>query len=157
MASIGPSTWNVGDDRVDSIDFVPSKDIAIRGISLHRSSSGTVGYTGQIRLKEESSKAVIVSQGFDFTTDDSKTYFDQLFTTPGNVKAGVKYTITLSYDGEYGVKDIWSGAGGQLSASADCGDQSVTFQFSQATDFEGETNNGSGTASGQIPRIIFSC
>ena len=150
-------TWLVGDGYVDSIDFVPSKDIAIRGISLHRSSSGTIGYTGQIRLKEESSKAVIVSQGFDFTTDDSKTYFDQLFTAPGNVKAGVKYTITLSYDGEYGVKDIWSGSGGQVSVSADCGDHSVTFQFSQATDFEGERSNGSGTTRGQIPRIIFSC
>ena len=88
-------TWNVGDGRVDSIDFVPSKDIAIRGISLHRSSSGTVGYTGQIRLKEESSNTVIASQRFDFTTDDSKTYFDQSFTTPGNVKAGLKYTIYL--------------------------------------------------------------
>ena len=156
MTSI-QSTWLVGDGYVDSIDFVPSKDIAIRGISLHRSSNGTVSYTGQIRLKEESSKAVIASQIFDLTTDNSQTYFDQLFTTPGNVKAGVKYTITLSYDGEYGVKDIWSGMGGQVSASADCGDHSVTFQFSKATDFEGENNNGSGTAIGQIPRIIFSC
>ena len=100
---------------------------------------------------------MIADQRFDFPTDDSQTYLDQLFTTPGNVKAGVKYTITLSYDGEYGVKDIWRGSGGQLSASADCGDHSVTFQFSPATDFEGETNNGSGTASDQIPRIIFSC
>ena len=119
--------------------------------------SGTSRFAGQIRLKEESSNTVIASQRFDFTTDDSKTYFDQSFTTPGNVKAGVKYTITLSYDGEYGVKDIWSGGGGQVSASADCGDHSVTFQFSQATDFEGERSNGSGTTRGQIPRIIFSC
>ena len=155
MTNIGPSTWMVGEGRVDSIDFVPSKNITIRGISLHRSSSGTVNYTGQIRLKEE--KAVIADQRFNFTTDDSQTYFDQLFTAPGNVKAGVKYTITLSYDGEYGVHDIWRGTGGQVSVSANCGDQSVTFQFTRATDFEGESNNGSGTSVGQIPRIIFSC
>jgi len=150
-------TWNVGDGKVDAIDFVPSKDISIKGISLYRSSSGTVRFTGLIRLKEDSSKAVIASQMFNFTTDNSKTYFDQLFTTPGNVKAGVKYTITLAYDGEYGVNDVQSGGSGQVSVSADCGGDSVTFQFSGSDDFDGESGNGSNTSGGQIPRILFSC
>ena len=96
---------------------------------------------------------------FDFTTDDSKTYLDQLFITPGNVKAGVKYTITLGYEGkhEWGVNDVYKGAGGQVSVSADCGGDSVTFQFSDSDDFDGENDNQSDKTRGQIPRILFSC
>jgi len=159
FSTIDDYRWTVGGGFVDAIDFVPSKDITIKGIGLHRSFSGTVRFTGLFRLKEESSKAVIASQRFDFTTDNAKTYFDQLFTTPGNVKAGVKYTITLGYEGkhEWGVNDVYKGAGGQVSVSADCGGDSVTFQFSDSDDFEGEDDNGTGTEGGQIPRILFSC
>jgi len=156
--SVLASGWNVGDDRIDAIDFVPSKDISIKGISLYQSPSvKTVRFTGSIRVKEDSSKAVIASQIFDFTDDNSKTYYDQLFTTPGNLKAGVKYTITLAYDGEFGVNDILYGTSGQASVSADCGGDSVTFQFSDSDDFDGENDNQSDKTRGQIPRILFSC
>jgi len=150
-------SWNVGDGKVDSIDFVPSKSIAIRGISLHRSNSGTNSFTGLIRLKEASTKTVIATQNFAFTTDNSMTYFDQLFSTPTNVKAGLKYTISLHYDGTYGATDIWKGDGGQDTVFANCGEDSVKFQFTSSTDFDGEGSNSSSKNSGQIPRILISC
>ena len=108
---------------MDSIDFVPSKSIAIRGISLHRSYKGTNLFTGLIHLKEASTKTVIATQNFAFTTDNSMTYFDQLFSTPTNVKAGLKYTISLHYDGKYGATPIWKGEGGQDTVFANCGEE----------------------------------
>ena len=150
-------SWNVGDGYIDSIDFIPSKSIAIRGISLHRSYSGTNRFTGWIRLKEASTKTVIATQSFAFTTDNSKTYFDRLFSTPTNVKTGIKYTITLHYDGTWGVTDIWQGKGGQDTVFANYGEDSVKFQFIGSKDFDGEKNNGGGKDNGQIPRILFSC
>jgi len=151
------NSWSVRDGYVDAIDFVPSKNIMMRGISLHRIKvgDGIKRCTGLIRLKEDSSKKVITSQNFDFTTDDSQTYFDQLFTSPGNLKAGVKYTITLAYDGSY--TSIQYGLGGLTSVSTTCNGESITFQFSSSDDFDGERNNGSGVSSGQIPRILFTC
>jgi len=151
------NSWSVKDGDVDAIDFVPSKNIMMRGISLHRIKvgDGIKRCTGLIRLKEDSSKKVITSQNFDFTTDDSQTYFDQLFTNPGNLKAGVKYTITLAYDGSY--TSIQYGLGGLSSVSTTCNGESITFQFSSSDDFDGERNNGSGVSSGQIPRILFTC
>ena len=142
---------------MDSIDFVPTKSIAIRGISLHRSNSGTNSFTGLIRLKEASTKTVIATQNFAFTTDNSMTYFDQLFSTPTNVKAGLKYTISLHYDGTYGATDIGKGDGGQDTVFANCGEDSVKFQFTSSTDFDGEGSNSSSKNSGQIPRILISC
>jgi len=141
--------WHVQDGKVDAIDFVSSKDIEIRGISLFRSYTGTKTFTGLIQLKEGSS--VIASQMFDFTTDDAQTYFDQLFNTPSNVRAGVKYTITLEYNGPR--TRIWYGTDGQTSPSTTCGGDSVAFQFSGSA----ETNNGNNVRHGQIPRVLISC
>ena len=75
-----------------------TRDLAIRGISLHRSYSGSATFTGLIELKEDATKRVITSQRFSYFTNADRSYVDQLFSTPGNVVAGVKYTITLAYD-----------------------------------------------------------
>jgi len=151
LPSISGSWW-VGEGFVDAIDFTPSKDIAIRGISLHRAYEDIKTYSGVIRLKDASSEELIISQNFNFTTDDSETYFDQLFTTPGNVKAGMNYTITLAYDGPYDQR-IQYGQGGLSSVSTTCDEQPVSFQFSYSDD----DSNGSSTDVGQIPRILFTC
>jgi len=144
-------SWRVGVGYVDAIDFSPSKDIAIRGISLCRAYDDIKTYTGVINLKEASSGELIISQTFNFTTDDSETYFDQLFTTPGNVKAGMNYTITLAYDGGY--QSIQYGYGGESSVSTTCDGDSVTFKFSDSDD----DTNYSDVSRGQIPRILFTC
>jgi len=154
LPTISGYAWYVGDGYVDAIDFAPSKDIAIRGISLHRAYEDIKTYSGVIRLKEASSDEVIISQNFNFTTDDSETYFDQLFTVPGNVMAGMNYTITLAYDGSSPPSQlIQYGSGGLSSVSSTCDEESVTFQFS----YSDESTNGSGVSYGQIPRILFTC
>jgi len=150
--------WYVGVGYVDAISFVPSKNIAIRGISLHRAYADIVSYSGVIRLREASSKDLIISQTFNFTTDDSETYFDQLFTTPGNVMAGMNYTITLTYDGNRtSERRVQRGLDGLSSVSSTCDGESVSFEFFKSDYFEGEGNNGSGVSQGQIPRILYTC
>merc|ERR1712106_261507 len=86
------SSWYVGKGRVDAIDLVPSRNIVIRGISLLRSAagSGTKRLTGLIELKEDASKTVVTSQNFGYTENDDPAYYDQLFSNPGNVQAGVR-------------------------------------------------------------------
>jgi len=147
--------WSVGDSRVDAIDFVPSKDIKIKGISLHRSHIGSAHYKGLFRLKENPTKRVIATGNFDFTTDDSKTYIDKMFSSPASVTAGVMYTIDLEYGmgGIGGDHPVWDGVDGKSSVSVGCGGETVTFQFSNAD----ESNNFSNVDGGQIPRILFSC
>ena len=105
-------------------------------------------------MKEDSTKRVIATRNFNFLTDDSKTYIDELFSSPANVRAGVKYTITLAYDGN---ASIGYGDSGRSSVSVGCGGETVTFQFSNSDDFDGEMDNNSQIAFGQIPRILFSC
>jgi len=151
-------SWYVGVGYVDAIGFVPSKNIVIRGISLYRAYEGIVSYSGVIRLREASSKKLIISQTFSFTTDDSETYIEHLFATPGNVKAGTEYIITLQYDGDYSIKrKVQRGSGGVSSVSSSCDGESIIFQFFRSDYYEGEKPNGSGVSGGQIPQIQFTC
>ena len=129
-----------------------TRNLAIRGISLHRSYSGSATYTGLIELKEDATNRVITSQRFSYLTNADRSYVDQLFDTPGNVVAGVKYTITLTYDAP--ISKIWRGTDGLATSSADCGGVTVDFAFSDAGS---EDTNGSGPIRGQIPRILFNC
>ena len=110
--------------------------------------------TGFIHLREDSDKSVIAWQKFDYTENDDPDYYDQLFTYPGIVQAGVKYVITVQYDPP-GTK-IWRGSDGLVNASGsdDCFGESVNFEFSDA---EFEDSNGSDQTGGQIPRILYSC
>jgi len=151
-------SWYVGVGYVDAISFSPSKDIAIRGISLYRANEDIVSYSGVIRLRERSSKDLIIAQSFNFTTDDSETYFDQLFTTPANVMAGMNYTITLTYYGDRTAeRRVQRGSGGLSSVSSTCDGEAIPFQFFNSDYFEGEGSNGSSESGGQIPRILFTC
>ena len=116
--------------------------------------------TGFIHLKEDSDKSIVTWQKFDYTENDAPDYYDQLFTNPGIVQAGVKYVITVQYDPP-GTK-IWRGSDNRrgsdglvnASGSGDCFGETVNFEFSDA---EFEDTNGSDQTMGQIPRILFNC
>ena len=146
----------VGDTSVDCIDFVPSHSLSIRGISLHRSGYGSYHFSGLVRLKEHSTKTVITSQSFSFTTDSTRSYHDLLFTQPGYVEAGTKYTITLGYYGTWW-RYIQCGSGGVARATAECNGQTVTMLFSNSSDLKGRSHNRSDISWGQFPRILFYC
>ena len=149
--------WSIGEADVNCIDFVPSHSLHIRGISLHRSGYGSYQhYYGLVRLKEYSTRTVITSQSFSFTTDSTRSYHDLLFTQPGYVEAGTKYTITLGYYGTWW-RYIQCGSGGVARATAECNGQTVTMLFSNSSDLKGRSHNRSDISWGQFPRILFYC
>ena len=55
--------------------------------------SGADTRNGKIQLKETASKTIIITENFQFASNGN--YFDHIFSSPGNVKAGVKYTVTV--------------------------------------------------------------
>ena len=141
--------WRVGPRRVDAIDLTSSSDILMRGISLFGSLSGADIRNGKIQFKETASKKIIISENFQFASNGN--YFDHMFSSPGIVKAGVKYTVTVEY---YDTENIHYAEDGLASVTAVCNGKTVNIDFSDSSD---DSNGSSVTYGGQIPRILISC
>ena len=142
--------WSVKPGQVDAIDLTSSSNILIRGISLFGSVSGSDICNGKIQLKETASQTILHSENFQFTSNGKGDYFDHIFSSPGNGKAGVKYTVTVEYDD---TQRIYWAEGEAARTTAACNGKTANFEFSDSTD----DNNSSNATRGQIPRILISC
>ena len=119
------------------------------------SHKGSAKHIGLIQLKETSSKSVVASQNFQFTANGEPQFYDQLFSSPASVMAGVKYTVTVEYNTTQTIHGI--SGDGLSTASAACHGVTVNFVFYDTPqDVLGGSNNGSSKNVGQIPRILFS-
>ena len=145
------SGWSVKPGQVDAIDFTANQNIKINGISMFGTTRITSkSLNGLILLKETSSQAVVAFGIFQYTASGGTDYYDQMFSSPGSITAGKKYTITVEY---FTTATIYEARDGLASASASCNGVTVNFAFSDSSD----DNNGSKVARGQIPRILLGC
>merc|ERR1712096_365098 len=87
---------------------------------------------------------------FTYDADGAKEIYDKIFDSAASIQAGVRYTITLSYDSYYGCVLYFLG---NDYAEVTCGDETVDIDFYDSDD----DSNGTDEDRGQIPRILFSC
>ena len=144
------TAWSVGKGQIDAIDLTSSTNLLITGTSLFGSQGGSATHSGIIQLKETVSQTVIASEKFFFSSDGEPSYYDHVFSSPVETRAGVQYTVTVEYDE---AQLIWKGTEGSTIASADCNGVNLNIEFSNSA----EDNNSSSLTAGQIPRIMFSC
>eukprot|EP00092_Neocalanus_flemingeri_P026585 GFUD01028811.1.p1 GENE.GFUD01028811.1~~GFUD01028811.1.p1 ORF type:complete len:233 (+),score=33.57 GFUD01028811.1:75-701(+) len=143
--------WGVLEDKIDALDFTSTSDMTFHGMSVFGGIDGVETHTGDIQLLDEFD-SVLASATFSITTDDgSPKYFDVLFDKPFDIRAGVLYTLSVEYLGEF-TRVYYMDA--EMSIEVRCREGVAVLDFS---DSDYGDDNGTTADEGLISRFIISC
>eukprot|EP00826_Nyctotherus_ovalis_P054662 TRINITY_DN7177_c0_g1_i5.p1 TRINITY_DN7177_c0_g1~~TRINITY_DN7177_c0_g1_i5.p1 ORF type:complete len:341 (+),score=63.56 TRINITY_DN7177_c0_g1_i5:103-1125(+) len=146
------SNWYVSTAGNDSITFVPSKDVTIFGFGMYYVRDGIKTYTIEYELiigeqSIQKLKAVVTDKG----SEDKvfKVYFSE-DKSPISVEAGKKISIRVFYVELESSTRLFYGSSGSTEPVVE-GNEDGIFRIENYRD----SNNSSGTSSGQIPEIYY--